>query len=751
MYRRFLLLLIFAASLPAAERYEAILRDGRRITGDRLERARNGPQIERLRGDVLFPQEQSQSLRTFRDLSLRPHLQGSFVELTNGDVLPGRVVAYREPEGLPPQLIVEMKEFVGVGSVAEIAVWENAVRRIGRTSQNAPGKRDAAAAARLRDGRTIVYENRRWSKQGLRLLTEQGVEAVEFSQIETLEFPDRQDPQALLEDGLWLQDPQDRVVRIQTAGGARLSYVRSMATWGYASVGTRKVRRPIPSEQPRLAIRPNWAAETILLEVDQIASQTYHLGQEIPLSLLPAELLSQQNGLSNFSWRRNRNAWGGPLRLEQQQYELGIGVQPQREIAFALPQGAIKFSAIVGIDRGAGARGCVRVEVRREEDSQPLWKSEFLLGDQPPQTIPPLDVSGAKRLVLSTRMAHQNRPPGADPLDIGDCVSWAETWVAIAPEALPNPVDQLKRWIPELSQWELPQEQRRLLSLDPYWNRQQWRYCLRLDKKDAEVRFHQQRKITLKNARLPIEAARTVSGERPRGRVVEYEILLRINGEKYGSTMNGNIRFQQSGAGWSSREWSLGEFVGQAAKVELVIRRPPDSHKLPQLSGLLWKQAQMRPLVENLPPRGEPLLPDVRLEELAPLESWRSPNRRNRLELVSGQISNNARRNALELRGFPCEFGYGAPTGGEIRYRLDPSWKRFVAVLGLVDGWKGAGPYEIWLDDKLHWQSVEPASFTRNSPGLQIDVPLPPGKQQITLRIRGTDCYGAWAYAGFMK
>ena len=102
----------------------------------------------------------------------------------------------------------------------------------------------------------------------------------------------------------------------------------------------------------------------------------------------------------------------------------------------------------------------------------------------------------------------------------------------------------------------------------------------------------------------------------------------------------------------------------------------------------------------------------------------------------------------LNVRGWNFAEGYGVPTGSEITYALDPSWKRFVAVIGLADGWKGAGPYQIIVDDEIIWSSHH--HYNRNRQGEQMNVELPTGGKTITLKMLGESSGGAWAHAGFL-
>jgi hypothetical protein len=161
--------------------------------------------------------------------------------------------------------------------------------------------------------------------------------------------------------------------------------------------------------------------------------------------------------------------------------------------------------------------------------------------------------------------------------------------------------------------------------------------------------------------------------------------------------------------------------------------------------GLIWQSLGPRPLVENLPSGGRPITPQVPLASLMPLSA--TCNGRP-IMLQPGRLTDGA---PLEIRGWQFEDGYGVPTGSEITYRLDPHYRRFVAILGLAGGWQGAGPYSIDLDGRRYWECSTPALFVRSSPALQIDVPIPAGHQTITLCVGGEDSHAAWACAGFLE
>ena len=125
-----------------------------------------------------------------------------------------------------------------------------------------------------------------------------------------------------------------------------------------------------------------------------------------------------------------------------------------------------------------------------------------------------------------------------------------------------------------------------------------------------------------------------------------------------------------------------------------------------------------------------------------------SISRGEKKEIEPGKLTDGR---PLSILGWRFDTGLGMPTGSEITYKLDPSWRRFVALIGLADGWHAVGPYEILLDGQTHWRTKDPETFDRNTPGRQIDVAIPKGHKTITLKLHGQESYGAWAAAGFLR
>ena len=137
-------------------------------------------------------------------------------------------------------------------------------------------------------------------------------------------------------------------------------------------------------------------------------------GREVPLTSLDA--LETSFG---FEPPRLDQAWaGGPIRLAGVPYLHGIGMHAWCRMSFAVPEGAVSFRSLVGIDDSA--RGCDRALVMVSvltDDDVGLYESELLDLSTPPLQVA-VSVEGRHRLTLVVGEGGNGR----------DCdhVSWAE-------------------------------------------------------------------------------------------------------------------------------------------------------------------------------------------------------------------------------------------------------------------------------------------------------------------------------------
>ncbi|GAA4898315.1 hypothetical protein GCM10025789_15200 [Tessaracoccus lubricantis] len=122
---------------------------------------------------------------------------------------------------------------------------------------------------------------------------------------------------------------------------------------------------------------------------------------------------------------------GGPLKIDGNVYQKGIGMHAAASVTFGLAGECQAFNAFIGIDDVQPARGTVQFVVLG--DGEELYRSETLRYNSPVAEIKDLDITGVRELTLQ-----------ADPTDDGvgnDHADWAEARVTCNPvEDVTGPV-----------------------------------------------------------------------------------------------------------------------------------------------------------------------------------------------------------------------------------------------------------------------------------------------------------------------
>lgn len=722
------LVLLISRSPACAQRYWAVRRDGSVQTGDQV---RNWTERRdaALDGKPLI--DTGNPVRMLRDttLSIQPPREFSgeltetgFIELANGDRLFGRpqaIVLGQSALPWPDHLV--LGQTLHSGRTRVRLDW---VRRL--VTEHDAARHSAPNTVRLRDGREIGYRSLRWSASGVRLLTDDGIEEVALESIAVLNLTSAP-AMPPLPGAVFLDGQQPKLVRTVTADGEAFTHPHRMI----AEVKTRR-RRARSELGKRYATRPPWALDTIFFGADEIAWQTYLDEDERPLSLLP--VVAQEHGaaVQHLPWRRNRNVHGQPLQCSNMASELGIGMHARSRITFALPEGAKSFSTQVGIDRLAAGGGCVHCRVYRDDETEPLWQREYLRGSDGVQQVGPLNVDGAQTLSLEVDFAHEGRPDGADPLDVRDWVNWLLPIVKVAP-AEPRREEDVKLLAPEIEGWSIPERLMDELSLHPDWHEDDQHWSIGLSTGAEPLVLTRHVRVDLTNAWLHITAA---AADMPGAK---HEIRVTADGEKVGSTMNGPVRTRDKDH-FNNRVHTLHEHAGQDVDLRITAHHYESNRQ--NMKAVLFRPLQLQPLILGLPRDGRPIEPDVPLTALEPLNATCGGKP---LELRPGMVNEEEE---LNVRRWTFTEGYGVPTGSEITYRLDPAWKTFVAVIGLADGYKGAGPYQVFVDGEMVWSSQK--TYARNDQGEQIAVRLPDRGRTITIKVLGDESGGALAHAGFL-
>ncbi len=119
-----------------------------------------------------------------------------------------------------------------------------------------------------------------------------------------------------------------------------------------------------------------------------------------------------------FKFKRDKAVTGSPMRMKGKVFRKGLGVHSQSTLDYELKKEYETFSAIVGLQDGSSRHA--KTVARIFTDGKEVWKQEFSYGDAP-QAVN-ISIKGVNILRLEVDF-------GADTLDIGDQVNWAEARV----------------------------------------------------------------------------------------------------------------------------------------------------------------------------------------------------------------------------------------------------------------------------------------------------------------------------------
>lgn len=568
----------------AGDRYWAWFRDGTHVTSDQLPELYAFDRPSNFAGRDLF--DAQNPVRMIHDTSFRRHRMGPFVEMTNGDVLPGRVTGHcghLEVVGMPEHFVVQVQcpEDVPAGPWRTVRVRAANVRRI-VSSPKSMSHDYRPGLLRLSDGRTALARKISPTSKGIRALTESGVISADFREVAEVHFLDVDVIGDLLAEsaGRW-PTQGDPVVRIRTADGAQLTYRRSMVR----SFGGK-------AEQIAIAIQPWWSLDAIVVRRSEIVFRTYRRAEEIPLSLLPGTQTQKQSAVHYWPWRRNANVQGSALSSGRLAADLGVGTHSRCRITFALPPGAVSFDTWAGIDRNMGNIGCVICQVHEDgRRDRPLFSSRFVRGGQPPLHIGPLDVTDMKALVLETDFGHEGRPEGATPFDIGDQFNWLMPFVTVEPGAVELDGLDLEHFFPALTDWRMSEETRRRISIRYWWNPRECRWQPVMVP-DAGVKIGTAGPVELTRTIeiTPANTALRVSAGRDRTDSTFHAISIRVEVAGRQVKLPGGVGSNAGPCNQHGTTQSLEEYLGKTVKLTLVIVPHGPADLMP--AGIIWGEAQ---------------------------------------------------------------------------------------------------------------------------------------------------------------
>lgn len=450
-----------AAMAQRPSRFEAKLRDGSMITGDALANWHAADAMPTLDGRPLL--EHDNPLVWLRDRQLTPgDPPAAFVELFSGDCLPGIAVEYREspsavPEQQSPHWVVR-PTFVwrGPRSPDELSVRVRArfVRRIVWQRRTASQYRPGTAF--LRDGSSIPFRAVRFDGQQASLLAQDAVRRVALAEMAELHFPQRDFWEDYLDELAVLgPDPHARLLQLETDDGLIATTALDRLTvfaWGGAEQWQNWAH----------GVQPAWALDVLYVPCAHVAVRRLFVPTDVLLSRVSPTGVGQTASATIATWppQLNRNVLGQRLHSGGREFGWGFGVHAPSQLRFPLTPLGVALRTELGLDRIVGPGGCIQGIIRvGDPASPPLFQSRVLVGSADTQNAGRLGLPAAseieRTLSLVVDPAHDQRPPGADPLDIRDCADWLEPVLELDPDRLRAEIRRrVLREMPALGDWQ---------------------------------------------------------------------------------------------------------------------------------------------------------------------------------------------------------------------------------------------------------------------------------------------------------
>jgi hypothetical protein len=754
-------LLATCSAALAEDRFVAWLADGTAVTAASLPGWPLPPASWHLAGRNLL--SSANRVRLVRDRLAAVERRPPYLVLANGDVLCGLPVRWeRDPAaGTSGRLWVQLETPLMPLAGTELPVRADCVARL---------VLDAAAASeppqngrvRLADGRHWMAQAIRWGEEGLALLTSEGIYQVPFRDLAEACFLATDPLAALLDDSHWAD-----------AGDAAL--LTRWQTMQGAAVTTARVRREEQWPGPRrgttsevvYVMQPAWALAPLAIPQPALASCSLRSAAELPLALLPARRLVHATLLAPVQPPLDGQPLAGWVAATQGEADLGLNVRAATALAWDLPANAEQLLVQVGFQRAVGTGGCVRCQVWGDRPTAPqsapasatesssadgavapvgsagtlspaiatlardydcLWDSGVFQGKDGLQTPPPLALAGRRQVVLVVDFAHDDRPLGADPLDI------AQRITSRLPGAAPWQVNALKSDDVEIkNQWHAAANQ--------------WDSVLKLP---AGSTLTLRKQVTVAPTADVLELLTVCPLD-----LDEHQVALRVDGVELPWTNNADrsqlrqwtLRYSRLRASGQEPEgnltdrlaywWDLQAWQGQAVTLELTIGGP---HRVE----MIWRSLALRSAVSNPLPGGRIRQPDVPLASLTPLDEPAGDFNRP----MVGAIPITREGEPIRFLGKRFRDGYGMGRNSRVSFAILPNFRRFVAVVGCCQ--QAVGPLQILIDDQVVWQRPVLSSLW---PAEQVEIPLPPGAKRLTLQTGTSGLYygfAAFANSGFI-
>ena len=698
--------------------------------------------------------------RLIRDNSKNVAREVPLIVLANGDVVNGTIVGLVEgDEGTRLKVQLETPLMPVAGT--HVLVRPERVCRIVGTSA-ALRSPPVEGTVLLTDGSKLVARSIRWREYGLAILTDAGVVEASFANVADAVFPGVDLITAVLEDNLFAGGTSPGAIsRFTLTSGATITASRVSRELERVRMG-----RSRSAPQVYYYMQPAWSSHAIVVPEQEIAWCSYRGADEVPLSLLSAETNANRRLLGKPEpWRRNETAAGEILLAGGgRESDLGIATHSHSEVAFSLPSGAKTLSLAAALDRVVGEGGCVRCRIFADRlEGKELWESGIFLGGDEARSTGEMDVEGVKQVILVTQYAHEDRPEGADPLDIRDDVLWLNPIVRLnwTPQ---TGSDLIRAALSGLGGWEAAGEGWQETRLATQWNEpgKCWDPVLVVSR-EAELILT--RKVRIDETSDVVQLLTVV----PKN-LQEHLIHLRVDDEAVGwTTSSDRERMRQIFAaprpprqfrdpfinrrGFRNPQpeakepsdtlaywWDLQKWRGREVTLELTIRGNEERNQI------AWRGLSHRTAILS-PPKGQKWVePKVSLSSLTP-RSLSPPKERG--GPTKDYIPFSRTPTPIKFLGQEFSGGYAMVRSSQVTFDLKPEYKLFTTLVGCCEG-ESRG-VRILIDGKVAWEKASLSSLDQAVP---VVIPIPAGSSLLTLETgpdQGTLGITAFAKAGFVK
>ncbi len=453
----------FADIFKPEERFLGMLANGEYIHGDRVHEWHDAAAQPKLGGRSVFDAKNPFRWVIDQAVTLGPPAN-ALVEFYGGDCLPGRIVDFEAAEYdsfeahdeylvVEPSIAVDRPGEKRTPFLRIRTQWLKRVvfeRKLGVPSEWRPG------TAFLHDGSAVRFRGVRWAKGAVAVLTDAGVKTLLHSQIAELHLPDRNGWENWFEQLAVLSpDLKSRLLQIECENGLRLT------------ASTSRYRPVFSGDQSKMEswhplFHPAWSLEPLTVHFPAIRHWRFFSPTEVPATLL--EPKARRDGVvfsSGWNWQRNSSVQRTTAVSGKRHAGWGFGTHAPTQLTLPLHGVVTAFRVKAGLDQSIRTGGCARASLAfASNPAAAIWRSETLIGSEQSfdsgwKNIPNSNSPDAALLLTSDPLINE-RPKGADPFDIRDCVNWIEPEFRLDAVKLQQEVARRRvRTLPGLHDWEL--------------------------------------------------------------------------------------------------------------------------------------------------------------------------------------------------------------------------------------------------------------------------------------------------------